>query len=152
MFDAGFQLSFAAVSAIFIVTAPVARRLQRRGVPHRLARLAGVSTACGIGTAPVTWIQFHQISLVTVPANVVGVPVVAEMLGLALLTALVTPVIPPLAALLGQVNGFAASFEAAWARFTGGLPFAQVSSSRGLAAVCGTLLLAAYAWRRCRTS
>jgi competence protein ComEC len=151
VFDAGFQLSFAAVSAIFVVAGPAAHRLQSRGVPHWLAQLAGVSTACGVGTAPVTWLQFHQISLVTVPANIVGVPVVAEMLGLALLTALVAPVLPPLASLLAQANGLAASFEASWARFAGGLPFAQVSSPRGLAAA-GTLLFGAYAWRRCRTT
>jgi predicted membrane metal-binding protein len=40
---------------------------------HGLAQLIGVSTACGLATAPVTWFQFHQISLVTVPANVVAV-------------------------------------------------------------------------------
>lgn len=152
VFDAGFQLSFAAVSAIFVVTPRVAGSLQGRGVPRRLAQLAGVSTACGLGTAPVTWLEFHQVSLVTVPANIVGVPVIAEMLVLALLTAIVAPIAPPLAALLAQLNGFGALFEADWARFTGGLPYAQVSSARGLAAVAGVVVAGAYAWRRCPTS
>src|SRR5579871_638695 len=72
LLDAGFQLSFAAVAAIFVVTPRVVRALEGYPVPRSLAQLIGVSTACGLATAPVTWLQFHQISLVTVPANVVG--------------------------------------------------------------------------------
>ena len=74
LFDAGFQLSFAAVASIFVVTPRVVRALEGYPVSHGLAQLIGVSTACGLATAPVTWFQFHQISLVTVPANVVAVP------------------------------------------------------------------------------
>ena len=74
LFDAGFQLSFAAVASIFVVTPRVVRALEGYPVSHELAQLIGVSTACGLATAPVTWFQFHQISLVTVPANVVAVP------------------------------------------------------------------------------
>jgi competence protein ComEC len=140
------------VSAIFVVTPRVAGALEVRGVPRWLAQLTGVSTACGLGTAPVTWLQFHQVSLVTIPANIVGVPVVAEMLTLALLTAVVAPVAPPVAELLAQVNGLGASFEAAWARFTGGLPLAAVTTPRGAAAAAGGLAGAAYAWRRWQTS
>ena len=95
LLDAGFQLSFAAVAAIFVVTPRVVRALEGYPVSHALAQLIGVSTACGLATAPVTWLQFRQISLVTVPANVVAVPVVVEVLGLALVTAAIAPVAPP---------------------------------------------------------
>jgi hypothetical protein len=37
-------------------------------------------------------------------------------------------------------------------RAVGSLPFAQVSTPRGLAALAGALLAAAYAWRRWPTS
>ena len=147
--DAGFQLSFAAVSAIFVLTPRIVRALEGYPVPRGLAQLIGVSTACGLATAPVTWLQFHQVSLVTVPANVVGVPVVAEMLGVALLTALLAPVAPPLAALLAQLNGWGAAFVAECARVFGGLPGAQTRSPAAVAAVAaGVLLAAAYAWQR----
>jgi len=149
--DAGFQLSFAAVAAIFVVTPRVVRALAGYPVPHGLAQLIGVSTACGLATAPVTWMQFHQISVVTVPANVVAVPVVAEMLVLALLTAVIAPFAPPVAAALARVVGWGASFVAACARFFGGLPGAQVTSSAGAAALAaGALLGAAYALPRGR--
>jgi competence protein ComEC len=144
--DAGFQLSFAAVAAIFVVTPRVARALP---VGRGLAQLIGVSTACGLATAPVTWLQFHQISIVTVPANVVAVPVVAEMLGVALATAVIAPVAPPVAAALAQVNGWGAWFVGECARFFGGLPGAQVTSTSGAVALAaGGLLGAAYAWPR----
>ncbi len=147
--DAGFQLSFAAVAAIFVVTPRVVRRLAGYPVPRPLAQLVGVSTACGLATAPVTWLQFHQISLVTIPANVVGVPVVAEMLVLALLTAATAPVAPPIARALAHVNGWGAGFVAGCARFFGGLPGAQVTSPAGAAALAAFgLLVAAYAWHR----
>jgi competence protein ComEC len=149
--DAGFQLSFAAVAAIFVVTPRVVHALAGYPVPHWLAQLIGVSTACGLATAPVTWAQFHQISVVTVPANVVAVPVVAEMLVLALVTAVIAPVAPPVAAALAQVDGWGAAFVAGCARFFGGLPGAQVTSSAAAAALAaGALLTAAYAWPRGR--
>jgi competence protein ComEC len=149
LFDAGFQLSFAAVASIFVVTPRVVRALEGYPVSHELAQLIGVSTACGLATAPVTWFQFHQISLVTIPANVVVVPVVVEVLGLALLTALVAPIAPSVAAAMAQLNGWGAWFVAESARGFAAVPGAQITSPRaatvlGLSAVGA----AAYAWQR----
>jgi competence protein ComEC len=147
--DAGFQLSFAAVASIFVVTPRVVRALEGYPVSHEVAQLIGVSTACGLATSPVTWFQFHQISLVTVPANVIAVPVVVEVLGLALLTAVVAPVAPPVAGAMAQLNGWGAWFVAACARSFGSLPGAQITSPRAAAALgLGAAGAGAYAWRR----
>jgi competence protein ComEC len=149
LFDAGFQLSFAAVSSIFIVAPRVVRALEGYPVSRGLAQLIGVSTACGLATAPVTWFQFHQISLVTVPANVVAVPVVVEVLGLALLTAAVAPVAPPVAAAMAQLNGWGAWFVAGCARAFASVPGAQITSPRAAAVLgLGAAGAAAYAWQR----
>jgi competence protein ComEC len=149
LFDAGFQLSFAAVASIFVVTPRVVRALEGYPVSHELAQLIGVSTACGLATAPVTWFQFHQISLVTVPANVVAVPVVVEVLGLALLTALVAPVAPPVAAAMAQLNGWGAWLVAVCARAFASLPGAQITSPRAAAVLgLGAVAAGAYAWQR----
>jgi competence protein ComEC len=149
LFDAGFQLSFAAVASIFVVTPRVVRALEGYPVSHKLAQLIGVSTACGLATAPVTWFQFHQISLVTVPANVVAVPVVVEVLGLALLTAAVAPVAPSVATAMAQLNGWGAWVVAVCARSFASVPGAQVTSPRA-AALLGLIAVgvAAYAWQR----
>jgi hypothetical protein len=97
----------------------------------------------------VTWLQFRQISLVTVPANVVGVPIVVEVLTLALVTAALAPLAPPVAAALAQVNGWGAWLVVLCARAFGGLPGAQITSPRAAALLAaGALGAAAYAWRR----
>jgi competence protein ComEC len=149
LLDAGFQLSFAAVSAIFVVTPRVVRALEGYPVSRTMAQLIGVSTACGLATAPVTWFQFHQISLVTVPANVVAVPVVVEVLGVALVTAAIAPFAPGVASALAQLNGYGASLVALCARGFGSLPGAQIASGRAAAVLgLGAVGAAAYAWRR----
>ncbi len=149
LLDAGFQLSFAAVASIFVVTPRVVRALEGYPVSRTLAQLIGVSTACGCATAPVTWLQFHQISLVTVPANVVAVPVVVEVLGLAFLTAAIAPVAPAVASALAWLNGCGAWFVAVCARGFGSLPGAQITSGRWAAVLgLGAVGAAAYAWRR----
>jgi competence protein ComEC len=149
LFDAGFQLSFAAVAAIFVVTPRVVRALEGYPVSHEVAQLIGVSTACGLATAPVTWFQFHQISLVTVPANVVAVPVVVEVLGLALLTAIVAPVAPPVAAAMAQLNGWGAWLVAECARAFARIPGAEITSPRAAAVLgLGAVAASAYAWQR----
>jgi competence protein ComEC len=149
LFDAGFQLSFAAVASIFVVTPRVVRALEGYPVSHELAQLIGVSTACGLATAPVTWFQFHQISLVTVPANVLAVPIVVEVLGLALLTAVVAPFAPSVAAAMAQLNGWGAWLVAGCARAFASIPGAQLTSPRAAALLgLGAVGAAAYAWQR----
>jgi ComEC/Rec2-related protein len=147
--DPGFQLSFAAVVSIFRLAPPLLRLLEGYPVPTRLAPVVAVSAACGLGTAPVAWLQFHALPLLTVPANAAAAPAVAPILGLALITAVVAPLAPPLAAALAELNGLCAGYLAACARLFGGLPGAQIRSSAAATALAsGALLAAAYAWRR----
>jgi competence protein ComEC len=146
LLDAGFQLSFAAVAAIFVAV-PGAKRLFEgyplpRGVPEVLA----VSLACGVATAPILWLQFGRIPIYTVPANALAAPVVAPLLGLSLVAAIAAPVAPPAAVGIAWANGWLAAYLAGCARLVGGLPGSTVSSTRGLlalaAAVSGGLALA----------
>jgi competence protein ComEC len=143
--DPGFQLSFAAVVAIFTLAPRFLRALEGYPVPKPLAQCIAVSAACGLATAPISWLHFHAIPLVTVPANAAAAPVVTPLLALALLAA----VLPPAGPLLAQLNGWCAAYLAGCARFFGGLPGAQVRSPAAAAALAsGVLLAAAYAWRR----
>jgi competence protein ComEC len=143
--DPGFQLSFAAVLAIFTLAPRIERGFDGYPVPPLLAQCIAISAACGLATAPISWFHFHAIPLVTVPANAAAAPVVTPLLGLALLAA----VLPPLGPLLAQLNGWCAAYLAGCARFFGGLPGAQVRSPAAAAALAaGAALTAAYAWRR----
>jgi ComEC/Rec2-related protein len=153
LLDAGFQLSFAAVAAIFIVAGPLRRRLDGYPVPGKLADAIAVSTACGTATAPIAWFQFHAIPVLTVPANAAAEVAVVPLLGLALATAAVAPVSSTAAASFAWLAGWCAAYLAGCARFFGGLPFAQVRSDRaGAALAIAVVAAAAYAWPRWRRS
>jgi competence protein ComEC len=151
LLDAGFQLSFAAVAAIFAGYRPLRARLEGYPVPGWLADVVAVSTVCGAATAPIVWLQFHAIPLLSVPANALAAPAMAPLLALALLTAGLAPIAPPAAAALAWLNGWTAAYLAFCARLVGGLPGAQIrSTSAALLVLAGALLLAAYAWGRWR--
>jgi competence protein ComEC len=152
VFDAGFQLSFAAVIAIFTVTPRLSARLEHAPLPRSVRLGIAVSLACSIVTAPILWLQFGYLPLVGVFANALVEPALPLLLGLAFVTAGVGAVSPSSATVLAWINGWVAAYVALCARVIGSLPFAQVNSSRGLAGVLGTLLLAAYASRRWLTT
>jgi competence protein ComEC len=149
LLDPGFQLSFAAVAAIFLIVPPLLRMLEGYPVPAKLAAVLAVSTACGVATAPILWLQFHAVPLLTVPANALAAPAVPPLLGLAFAAALVGLVSPPAAAALAWLNGWCAAYLATCARAVAAVPGAQVTSGRSLVELLlVTAVAGAYAWRR----
>ena len=150
LLDPGFELSFAAVAAIFTLVPRLARRLHE-GYPIRekLAQTLAVAAVCGTVTAPILWIRFHQIPLLTVPANALAEPAMPPLLALALSAALVDPISPGVASVLAWLAALCAAYIALCARLVGGLPLAQITSGRGaLAAAALAVVAAAYAWWR----
>ena len=135
LFDAGFQLSFAAVVAIFVAVPPARRLLEGYPVPRRLGEAVAVSVACGLATAPVLWLQFGRIPLYSVPANAMAAPVVAPLLALSFAAALAAWISPAGASLIASANGWLAAYLAWCARLVAGLPGAVVSSGAGLGAL-----------------
>jgi predicted membrane metal-binding protein len=107
-----------------------------------------VSLACSAVTAPLLWLQFHYLPLLGVIANLLVEPAMPLLLGLAFATAGAGLVSPSSAALLAWINGWIAAYIALCARTVGSLPFAQVSTTRGLAGFLGVVMAAAYAWRQ----
>ncbi len=152
LFDAGFQLSFAAVVAIFALAGPLARALEGYPGPAALRGAVAISVTCSAVTAPLLWAQFGRVPLLGVVANALAEPAVGPLLGLAFAAAAVDPVAPPMAAFLAWVNGWLAAYLAACARLVAAAPFAQVGGRTAAAAASLMLVAAAYAWRRWRTT
>jgi competence protein ComEC len=151
LLDAGFQFSFAAVVAIFVLVPRFERFLEGYPLGPRLRTVVAVSAACGLATAPIAWLQFHSIQVLTVPANALAAPAVVPLLALALAAAAVAPFSGGAAATLAWLNGWCAAYLVAVARAVGGLPIAQITSTRTLVFVlAGVFLLGAYAWPRWR--
>jgi competence protein ComEC len=128
LLDAGFQLSFAAVVAIFVAVPYAKDFLAGYPLPPRLPEVLAVSLACGIATAPILWLQFGRIPVYSVPANALAAPVVAPLLGLSFAAAVAASFSPAGAALIAHVNGWFAAYLVWCARVVGGLPGATVSS------------------------
>jgi competence protein ComEC len=63
LLEPGFQLSFAAVAAIFVLVPRLERRLEGYPLPRRLAEVIAVSGACGAVTAPIVWLHFGAVAL-----------------------------------------------------------------------------------------
>ncbi len=153
LLDAGFQLSFAAVAAIFVLVPRLQRWLEGYPLSRPLREVIAVSAACGLVTAPITWMQFHTLALLAVPANALAAPAVVPLLGLAFLSVALDPISHGAAVAVAWLNGWFAAYLAGCARFVGGLPGAQIRTTRALLVlVAGVLLLAAYSWPRWRPS
>ncbi len=153
LLDAGFQFSFAAVLAIFLLVPRFERFLEGYPLGRSLRLVVAISAACGLVTAPIAWLQFHSVQLLTVAANALAAPVVAPLLGLALGAAALAPFSSGAATALAWLNGWCAAYLVAVARLVGGLPIAQIRSTRALLVLfAGALLAAAYAcssrWRQ----
>jgi competence protein ComEC len=140
LLDAGFQLSFAAVLAIFLAVPRAKELFSGYPLPRGLPEVLAVSLACGVATAPILWLQFGRIPVYSVPANALAAPVVAPLLGLSFAAALAAPVSTGFAALVASANGWLAAYLVWCARLVGGLPGATVSSAP---AAVGLLLLCA---------
>ncbi len=92
--EPGFQLSFAAVAAIFLVLPRVAGVPEAYPIPRGLWDVLVVAVACGLVTAPVVWLHFGQVALWTVPANVAAEPAMPPLISLSLAAAAIEPVLP----------------------------------------------------------
>jgi len=137
LLDAGFQLSFSAVVAIFVALPRAQRLLEGYPIPRRAGEAVAISLACGLATAPVLWFQFGLVPLYSVPANALAAPVVGPLLGLSFAAAVANSISPGVAGLIASANGLLAAYLAWCARFVAGLPGAVVSTNAGL----GGLLL-----------
>ena len=153
LFDAGFQLSFAAVVAIFLFARPLARVLEGYPVHPKLGAAVAISLACSFVTAPILLVQFGRVPVLGVVANALVEPAVGPLLGLALVTAAVHPVSPALAygarlgrRLAGRVRRLVRPPDRRGSR-------SRKSAARlAVGVVAGVFVGAAYAWQRWRTS
>ena len=139
--EPGFQLSFAAVAAIFVLVPRIEARLEGYPLPAKLAEVVALSAACGAATAPILWLQFGAIPVYSLVANALAAPIVAPLLGLALAAAALHPAVPEAAAALVWVDAWLAAYLAFCARLVGGLPYAQVESGTAVLALVGGALL-----------
>lgn len=126
--EPGFQLSFAAVAAIFVVLPRMSGVPDAYPVPRGLWDVLVVAGACGLVTAPIVWLHFGRVALWTVPANMAAEPAMPPLISLSLAAAAVEPVLPGVATSLAWLAGWCAWWLAFVARTVSSWPPAQISS------------------------
>ena len=103
--EPGFQLSFAAVAAIFLVLPRMSGVPDAYPVPRGFWDVLVVAVACGLVTAPIVWLHFGRVALWTVPANIAAEPAMPPLISLSLAAAAVEPVLPGAATSLAWLAG-----------------------------------------------
>jgi competence protein ComEC len=134
VYNAGFQLSVAAVFGILLLTSPLKSLIENTLLrpfstpPKQLSNLIAVSLAAQIATSPIVAATFDQVSLVGVLTNLVAVPLSGPILILGLLGSLAGNVLPLLAYPLNACNGFLVTVLIHVAQASSSLPFASVTT------------------------
>jgi competence protein ComEC len=95
--EPGWQLSFAAVAALLLGTKPL-RDALARSMPEPVAEAAAITIAATVGTAPLMALHFEQVSLASLPANLLAAPAIAPIMWLGVLAAAAAQIAAPLAA------------------------------------------------------
>ena len=140
LLEPGFQLSFAAVGAIFLLMPRLRLALEGYPMTDWLRDVLAVSIACGAATAPILWLQFGSVPIYSLLANVLVTLAIGPLLGLALVGSLIEPLLPSVAVALAFLNGWVAAYIAACARLVGGFPLAQIGSGAAVCVLLGTPL------------
>ena len=114
LFDVGFQLSFLSVFSIAYVYErlktlfPRSASCQKARAPawmNTLIAAGTVSIAAQIGTAPVTAYYFNWIPLVSVPANIIAVPLSGLIMAVSFTGLVIAPLHFGTASVYGALNG-----------------------------------------------
>ncbi|MFA4929263.1 MAG: ComEC/Rec2 family competence protein, partial [Patulibacter sp.] len=120
----GWQLSFAAVIGLLLLVDPLARLAKRIGLPAWVGMALAVPVGAGLATAPVLAVSVGDVSLTSLPANVIVEPLVAPVTWLGMAAGVLGPEAHPISGwmvgavgpLLDWVNGVAVwAAEPQWA-------------------------------------
>ena len=116
IFDAGWQLSFAAVAGIMIFARPLARSISSAipfpssGIGSALVDGVAVTTAASVTTLPLIAFHFEAVPITTLGANLVAMPAVAPSMWLGMTAAALGQLHPFLALPLNLANAVLLSF------------------------------------------
>jgi competence protein ComEC len=136
----GFALSVVATGALLLIAPPLRTRMASR-VPGWLADALAVPTAATLACAPLIASISGQISLASIPANLLAEPAVAPATILGVVTAGLAPVSMGAAQLVARIAGVPCGWLVLVARTFAALPGAALAWRDGAAGALSLLVL-----------
>ena len=154
--EPGWQLSFAAVAGLLALVPRWGEALRRARLPGPLADALAVTAAATLATAPLMALHFEQVSLASLPANLVAAPAVAPVMWLGMGSIALAQTAPVLCEPLNALNGSLLAYLEWVAHVAAQPPSAalpvRIGGPAGLVATyaigMALLALAGRAWRR----
>ena len=143
--DPGWQLSFVAVIGLLALVPPLRPRLARR-MPAPVAEAAAMTLAATLATAPLLALHFEQVSLASLPANLLAAPAVAPVMWLGMAAVAAAQIAPVLALPAVLAAGPLLGYIGWLAEHASALPLAavpvRIGGPMGLAAAYAALAAA----------
>ncbi len=137
LFNAGFQLSYAATLGIVMLYKNISTLILRCHIPEKLTQVMAAAMAAQLGVLPVTLINFNRVSLISIIPNMLVAPMLELITILGMLMALLGQFSLFLSRLIGYLNSIFLSAVLYITKWTSELSFAKVTT------VTPPLLLAA---------
>jgi competence protein ComEC len=134
VYNAGFQLSVAAVFGILLLGKPLKSLVEKTLLrpferpPQSISNLLSVSLAAQAATTPIVATSFDEVSVIGPLTNLVAVPLSGPILTLGLLGSVFGNVAPVLAYPLNASNGFLVALLVWTARTASAVPFAATTT------------------------
>lgn len=136
-FDAGFQLSAAATAGIIMVSpwlTSVLLRSTARGVlafvPGWACQVAGLTVAASLATAPIMWVTFGEVSLISPLANLLVEPVFPLAFWASIAAALLGLISQEAGSFAGAIAYYPLAYIGWCAGFFASLPFASFAAPK----------------------
>jgi competence protein ComEC len=143
VWSVGFQLSVTATAGMVALASPLAERFGR-SLPSPIVTAAAATISAQLGVTPILLYHFHEVPLVTLPANLAAFPLVAPSLLLGAVAAGTGLVWFPLGAVVAAVAALPMRWLELVADHLGKAPVGYLTSEGGpLVLVVGTAVVAA---------
>jgi len=146
LFDGAFQLSYLSVASILLFSKPIQEHLQF--LPRFLREGVTTSFAVQLLPLPIVISWFHVFPLVSIPANLVVIPLLGVILWLCLFTTLTALIAPQVAVIFGHALLVPVWAIQTFTNFVASLPYShfRLTSPTLLAILCFGLTLGLCLW------
>lgn len=127
IYNPGFQLSFSAVLAIGILYPYLQKMIFKLNLKHKwleyILLFFGVSLSAQIGTLPFTLAYFSKLSVVALFANLIVIPTVGVIIGIAFITVFIGVISNSIAIYFAAANDLLSGWMIDFIKYTGQLDF-----------------------------